>query len=367
MKNITVQEVTTRRQQRQFVEFPKKLYADNPNYVPDMDNDIYDLLPRLTAYLAYDEKGQVVGRVTAFINQKANDRWQRRAVRFSHIDFIDDPDVCRALLSAVEAYGRAHQMDEAMGPLGFFDFDKEGLLTEGFDRMSSIIEYYNAPYYATYLEQAGYEKEAEWVQTHVVIPKEVPPVFKRVSEFVRRKGYHVVKLTNKQIAKEGYGRRIFDLFNDAYKNLFGFSEMPTEQVDAYINQYLKLIDKQIIPVILDREDNIVGAAITMGSLSHATRKSNGRYLPFGWWHLLRALYWKREDTVNLLLIAVKPELQGHGINALLFDDLIPIYNRLGFKWAETGPQLEDNIKELSQWEPLNPTISKRRRCYGKKL
>lgn len=368
MGQITVKVVQTAKQKNDFIQFPNILYKDNAYYVPDMDVDVRKLLSDVTAFLAYDEQGRVVGRVTAFINDKANRTWNLRAVRFSHIDFIDDPDVAKALLDAVEDYARQKQMDTVMGPLGFYDFDKEGMLVEGFDRMSSIIEYYNAPYYATHLEKLGYQKEVDWVQTRFAIPNEVPKTFSRVAKYVREEeGLHVRKLTNKIILKEGYGRRVFQLFNDVFKHLFGFSEMPIKQIDYYINHYLSMVDKDLMPAVEDKDGNLIGACICMGTLNEATRKSKGRFLPFGWWHLAKALWYKHEESITLLLVGVKEEYQGMGVNALFFDDLIPILQRKGYKWAETGPQLETNTRVQSQWKPLNPEIVKRRRCYSKKI
>ena len=180
-------------------------------------------------------------------------------------------------------------------------------------------------------------------------------------------GLRVRKLTNADISKRGYGEKVFHLLNQAYAPLFGYTELSDKQIDLYIRRYLPLVNKQLLPVIENEQGELIGAAVTMGSLSKALQKSKGRLLPFGWFHLLRALTWKREETAEMLLVAVRPDYQGLGVNALFFDDLIPIYNKFHFKWAETGPQLEDNLKELSQWKPLNPTFIKRRRCYKKEL
>lgn len=368
MKNITIKEVQTKKDKREFVEFPKRLYANDPNFVPDLDADIYDLLPHLTAYLAYNEQGEVVGRVTAFINQKANDKWNVEATRFSHLDFVDDPDVAAALMNAVEQWAREHKMKKVMGPLGFFDFDKEGMLVEGFQYISSMVEYYNAPYYGPYMEQCGYSKEVDWVQTRMAIPTDIPRQFARVSKYIKEEAkLHVRKVTNSEITKGGKGREMFHLFNETYKHLFGFTAMPDDRIDAYIQQYIQLVDKDLMPIIEDENGKMVGACVTMGSLSNALRKTNGKMFPFGWWHLLKALKWKHEDTLTMLLIAVDEKYQGLGVNALFFDDMIPILNKKGYKWAETGPQLENNLRVQSQWKPLNPEIIKRRRCYGKDL
>jgi len=368
MKDITIKEACNRAVIKDFVQLPKRIYAHNDCYVPDLDSDVRDSLKGAHGFVAYDSEGNAVGRVATIINQKANEKWNRRAVRFSLIDFIDDVDVARALLQQVEQWGASQGMDMVLGPLGLYDFDKEGMLIEGFDRLGSMIEYYNHPYYPRHLEALGYTKAVDWVQTRMAIPTEVPKQYARIAEYARTTlGLKVKKVTNEDIIEGGYGHRIFDLLNEAYSPLFGFVAMPPEKVDDYINRYIRLIDKRLLTVVEDSDDNIVGACITMGSLSHALRKANGKLWPTGWWHLLRALRGKHDDTVELLLIAVKPQFQGYGVNALFFEDLIPIYNELGFKWAETGPQLEDNFKELGQWRPLHPEVVKVRRCYQKQL
>lgn len=363
---MRIEKVHSRKEENDFIEFPKRLYKDNKYYVPDLDSDIRENLKTVQAFIVYNSSGEVVGRVAAFINPRANEKWKRKAVRFSLIDFIDDFKVAKALMDAVEEWGRTQGMDMVLGPLGLYDFDKEGMLIEGFDQIGSMIEIYNAPYYPVLMEELGFTKAVDWVQTRIEIPTEVPRMYARVAKYAREElGLKVKKLTSKNITTGSYGKRIFELLNEAYKPLFGFTAMPPRQVNIYLNKYVSLIDKRLMSVIENDKGEIVGTCITMGSLSHAFQKSGGRLFPTGWWHLLRSLKWEHEDTVQLLLIAVKPEYQGYGVSALMFDDFIPIYNKIGFKWAETGPQLEYNHKELSQWKPLNPEVIKRRRCFTK--
>ena len=227
---------------------------------------------------------------------------------------------------------------------------------------------YNPDYYPRHMEALGFAKEVDWVQIRINIPQEVPAKYARVAQYVKEQmGLRVIKLSYRDLYKNGYGRKVFKLLNEAYMPIFGFSELSDEQMDNFLNRYLKLIDSQLMPFIVNDKDELVGAAITMGSLTQAMRKANGRLWPFGWYHLLKALRWKREDNAEMLLVAVRPDYQGLGVNAMFFDDLIPIYNKYGFKWAETGPQLEDNVRELTQWKPLNPEYVKRRRCYCKRL
>jgi GNAT superfamily N-acetyltransferase len=252
--------------------------------------------------------------------------------------------------------------------MGFTDFDKEGMLIEGFDRLGSITTYYNHPYYPEHMERMGYEKEIDWVQLRVAVPAQTPDRFLRVGELVQKRfGLTFRKLTRKLIEKEDYGRKIFHLLNEAYSPLFGYSKLSDKQIDSFVKTYLNLVNLRFVTIIHDPDGQLVGVGVTMGSLSRAMQKAKGRLLPFGWYHIIKAMRYKFDDTVEMLLIAVKPEYQGKGVNALLFCDLIPTYNEAGFKWAETAPQLENNMKELNQWDVLNPEYTKRRRCYRKKL
>ena len=360
-----------------FVRLPRTIYAGNPCYVPDLEADIRDTFdPRKNAgldftdiqpFVAYDGEGHAVGRIAGIINHRANQKWGTRNVRFGFIEFTDDARVSAALLHAVEQWGRERGMTRIEGPMGIFDFDKEGMLVEDFDRMGSMVTIYNPPYYPRHLEALGYTKEVDWVQVSVEVPREVPAKYAQVARLSGEMfGLRVRKFTTREV-KQGYGRKVFRLLNAAYAPLFGYTELSDRQIDDYLKRYIPLLDWQLLPVVENEQGELVGVAITMPSLSHALRKTGGRLLPWGWLHLIRALKWKREDKAELFLIAVRPDYQGLGVNALFFADLIPIYNRYGFTRAETGPQLEDNIKELSQWKPLNPTLGKRRRCYGKSL
>lgn len=377
MKEIIVKEVHDKHGMDDFVALPRRLYAGNPCYVPDLDVDVRETFDRkknvcledtdIQAFVAYDGDGNAVGRIAAIINRRANEKWHTKYVRFGFIEFEDDRRISSALLAAAENWGRAKGMTRIQGPMGIFDLDKEGMLVEDFDRQSSIITIYNPPYYPEHIEALGFEKEVDWVQMRIKVPKEVPAIFLRAAKVTREHfGLRTRTLTDKEL-KNGYGHKIFHLINQTYSSLFGYTELTDKQTDMYISRYLSLIDKQMMPVVENDKGELIGVAVTMGSLSEALRKTGGRLLPFGWWHLLRSLKIRREDTAELMLIAVHPDYQGTGVNALFFEHLIPVYNRYGMTWAETGPQLEHNLHVLSQWKHLDATTVKRRRCYGKEI
>ena len=376
MGKVCVRKVTTKKDLNSFVKFPLELYSGTEQFVPEMASDVRSSFdPEKNHGLSFTEvqafiaeiDGKTVGRIAGIINKRANQKWQSNVVRFGYVDFIDDIEVSKALLDTVVEWGKERGMDEIQGPLGITDFDKEGMLLEDFDRMGSMIDIYNHPYYPKHMELHGYEKVVDWVQIRVEIPKEVPAKYARVARLSKEMYGLKVKKVTKQEMYDGEGRRLFELMNAAYAPLFGYSSFTPRQIDFFLKMYLPLADMDLIPIVENDKGEMVAAAVTMASMSHALRKSKGRLFPLGWWHLLKALKIKHEDTVNLMLIAVRPDMQGLGVNALIFDDLIPIYNKKGYKYAETGPQLEYNVKELSQWTPLNPETLKRRRCFGKKI
>ena len=376
MKNVTVKTVSTKSELRDFVRLPRRIYAHYPCYVPDMESDVRDTFsPQknvelessdIQPFIAYADE-EPAGRIVGIVNHLANKQWHTRNVRFGFLEFTDDNDVSRALLEAVEEWGRRQGMTRIQGPMGFSDLDKEGMLVEDFDMNGSMTALYNPPYYPVHLEQLGYEKEVDWLQARINIPREVPEKYARVARLAREMfGLHTRGLTKKEIYS-GYGQKIFQLINLAYAPIFGYAELSERQIDFYLNRYVPLLDTRMLSVVEDEKGGLVAVAITMRSLALALQKSQGRLFPFGWFHLLRALTCQREDKAEMLLVAVHPDYQGLGVNALFFENLIPVYNRLGIRWAETGPQLESNVRELSQWKPLNPRFVKRRRCYTKDL
>ena len=378
MSKIEIRPVTTHRELQQFVQFYYDLYRGNNCAVPflyseEMGTLRSDRNPSFECceaqYFMAFRDGKAVGRVAAIINHRANERWQRKQVRFSWFDFIDDREVSEALLKTVEDWGRSKGMTEITGPIGFIDTDREGMLVDGFDRLSTMYINYNYPYYPQHMEQLeGYQKANDWVEMLVKVPDLVPDKFSKITRMVsQRYGLRVHKFTRSELIAGGWGKRIFDLLNETYKDLYGFSQLSERQIDQLVNDYIKIADLNLVTGVMDG-DRLVGFGITFPSFSRALQKTrDGRFLPFGWWHLLKILKWHKTDTVDLLLIGVLPEYRAKGANALIFDDLIRQFQRYGFRWAETGPQMETNEGVLSQWQYLESTPHRRHRCYRKQL
>lgn len=378
MSKIEIKPVTTRQELQQFVQFYYDLYRDNDCAVPYLYSEEMSTLRHdkntsfeccESQYFMAFKDGQLAGRVAAIINNRANERWDRKQVRFSWFDFVDDQEVSTALLQAVEGWGRSKGMTEIAGPLGFIDTDREGMLVDGFDKLSTMYINYNHPYYPQHMEQMeGYEKANDWVELRVKVPEVVPEKFAKITEMVRKRyGLCVHKFSRKELIDGGWGKRIFDLLNETYKDLYGFSQLSDHQIGQLVNDYIKIADLNLVTGVMDG-DKLVGFGITFPSFSRALQKTHdGRFLPFGWWHLLKILKWHKTDTVDLLLIGVLPEYRSKGANALIFDDLIRQFQRYGFDWAETGPQMETNEGVLSQWQYLESTQHRRHRCYRKEL
>lgn len=376
--SVEIRKVSSKRDLKHFIRFNYELYKGNPYSVPDLYEDMLSTFsPKKNAafdfceaeyFMAYKD-GKLVGRVAAIVNHRANETWKKEEVRFGWIDFIDDREVSQALLQAVEDWGRKKGMTTIAGPLGFTDLDAEGMLIEGFDQLSTISTIYNYPYYPEHMEALGYHKETDWIEKKIYVPKEVPEKFARVAKIISEKsGLHVRKISSKkELRKSGQAYEIFHLVNEAYAPLFGFSKMSERQIDAYVRMYIPLIDLRMITLIENDKNEMIGVGISMASLSRAMQKAKGKLLPFGWFHLLKALFLRHDKMLDLLLVAIKPEYQNKGANALLFNDLIPIYNKMGFEWAETNPELESNEKVQSQWQYLESEQHKRRRCYSKPI
>ena len=374
---VHIKTVTTKKELKTFVRYGNRLYKGNKYYVPSMPFDDLNTFNKekngayefcdVELYLAY-KNGEVAGRVAAIINHKANKSWNVNQVRFGWIDFIDDPEVSKALLDAVAAFGKSHGMTHIVGPLGFTDFDPEGMLVEGYDRLSTMALIYNHPYYPEHMKQHGYYKETGWVEYRITIPEHLPERHIKLAELVKERfGLKVRKLTKKQIKQENYGQKLFQLINETYCVLYGYSILSPKQIDAYVDVYLGLVDARMLTFIEDSKGDLIAAGITIPSLSEALQKCNGEIFPFGWWHLLKAMYWKKPDTLDLLLIGVRPDYQNRGVNSLLFVDLFQTYKKMGFKYAETNANLETNSKVQAMWDPFEKELHKRRWVFTKEI
>ena len=382
MGAIEIKRVTNQKELKQFVQFHYDLYRNCPQAVPFLYSEELKTLQHShnaafdfceADYFMAFRDGKMVGRVAAIINHKANEKWNRRQVRFGWIDFIDDPDVCRVLIETVEEWGRERGMSEIAGPLGFTDMDREGMLIEGFDQDATMYINYNYPYYPQHIEAiGGFEKDNDYMEYRVKVPEVIPDKFHKIAQMVSQRYHlHVRKFTRQELVSGGKGQEIFNMINATYKDLYGYSQLSERQINQLVDEYIKIADLNLVTAVEDwstEEHRMVGFGITFPSFTSALRKTrDGRLLPFGWWHLLRTLKWHKTDVVDLVLIGVLPEYRQKGANSLIFDDLIQQFNRYGFKWAEAMPQMESNEGVRSQWQYLEATQHRRHRCYRKDL
>ncbi|MBR5014185.1 MAG: N-acetyltransferase [Bacteroidales bacterium] len=374
---VQIKTVTTKSELKTFVRFANKMYKGNKYYVPSMPMDDLETFDRnknaafefseAEFYLAYKD-GKPVGRVAAIVNNKANQAWSVKQVRFGWFDFIDDLEVSKALLDAVIAFGKSKGMNQIAGPLGFTDFDPEGMLVDGFDRICTMALFHNHPYYPEHMKKHGYVKETGWLEYRITIPAEVPERLKKLSQVVlERYNLKLIKKTKAQVKRENYGQKIFELINQTYCGLYGFSLLSPKQIDQFVDTYLGVINMNLLAFVENQEGELIGAAITMPSIAKALQKCNGEILPFGWWHLLKAMYWKPTDTLELLLIGVRPDYQNKAINSVLCLDIMENCHKMGFRYAETNANLEDNTKIQAMWASFEKEQHKKRWIFAKEI
>ena len=375
--SVVIKKVASKSDLKTFIKFPLELYKDCPYYVPNIFTDEMTTLnpdknpmgkySKSAKFLAYKD-GVLVGRVAAIINEIANRDWNHKEVRFGWMDFIDDKEVSKALIEAVIAFGKEYGMTQISGPLGFTDFDNEGCVVEGFDDISSFALKFNYPYYGEHFEALGFQKANDWLELRIFVPDAVPDKVVRASRMLEeRYGLHVRKITKKEIYKENYGQKVFDLINRTYRDLYDFTVLPPEVVDSYIKTYLGLLDPKFITLVENPEGKLVAVALTMPSIARAVKKGRGYMFPLGWWYLLKSMYFKYEEALELLMIAVEPEYRNKGVHALLFNEIIPNLQKGGFKYGESNAEMESNTNVQNIWNAYEKEFKRRRRVYSKEI
>lgn len=373
---VSIVEVTTKAQLRRFVDYPNELYKDVPQFVPaTYDDDLSDWDKKKNPAFAYCEarcwlamRGEeIVGRIGAILSKKSNQKWNTHRLRFTQVDFIDDAEVSDALFATVENWAKELGCDEIHGPLGFTDLDREGLLVEGFDRQSCFFTYYNHPYYLEHLTRLGYVKDVDWIENLITIPTD-PAVYakwEKLSDYVlKRTNLHIFNAKSR-LSYIPILKKFFELINVAYAPLYGTVELSNEQISRYAAKFAPLVNPNLTCFVFDEDENLVALGVAAPSIAKALKKSRGRLLPFGWAGLLHAFL--KNDTIDLLLIAVHPDYQSKGVNAIVMNKILQGCKKMGITHAETGPTLELNSKVLAQWKTFDIEQHKRRRCFMKKL
>ena len=374
---VEIREIHTKRELRQFIQFANDLYADCPYYCPPLFFDEMNCFnaeknPALEVcdyqlWMAYRE-GKPVGRIAGIINRRANEKWGFKHVRFGWFDFIDDKEVSKALLDTVVAWGKERGMDALNGPVGFTDFDHEGLLLEGYEYPAVMASLYNYPYYVNHIDAYGLVKEADWIELQVFPPKDVPERIDRLAEMVKQR-YHVkiVKVKNSRELVKRFGIEYMDVIDAAYQKLYNFQPMTDKQKNYYKDMYFQFLNFDFVTLVVNEKEELVGVGLGMPDIAPALRKSGGKLFPFGWYHLIKALKAKKMERFSFLLIAVRPDYQDKGINALFLQDQIPLINQYGIHTLETTSMLETNTKVLSFFMQFDHKQHKRHRAYIKPL
>ncbi|MBR2637753.1 MAG: N-acetyltransferase [Bacteroidaceae bacterium] len=375
--SVNIVKVSTKRELKQFIRFNCELYKGNPYFVPDLYEDMLTTLDKkrnaafefcqADYFLAYKE-GRIVGRVAAIINDRANEKWNCKAVRFGWIDFIDDFEVSKALLDTVVEWGKERGMTEVQGPLGFTDFDPEGMLVEGFDRLSTMATIYNYPYYPKHMEHLGYIKDVDWIEYLFKVPEKKWDKIERLSAIIEKRcNLHIVHCKSRSKLAKQYGKALFELVNECYAPLYGYSPLSDAQIEQFVKMYIPLINLDLICLVADEDNNLVGIGVALTSFARALQKSNGKLLPFGWLHFLKPLFDRHPKRIDFLLMAIKPLYQGKGVNAMIINELLQRFIDMGIEDIESNPELEMNEKIQSQWDNFEKEQHKRRRAYKKEI
>lgn len=372
---VRIEEIKGRKQLTKFVKFAIDLYKGNDCYVPPIISGEVDNLDETKNpafkfcdaifYMAYNEKNKCVGRIAGIINPRYNSKSGEKLCRFGFVDFIDDYEVSKALFDAVSEWGKAKGMTSFAGPMGFTDLDYEGALTEGFDKLSTISTIYNYPYYQQHYEKYGMMMDAKWNEFEIKVPATISERHQQIASFVIQH-YNLrsfyVKDPKELVAK--YGKKIFELLNIAYSPLYCVSELDDDQINYYISTYIPQLKMECLRLVTDSEDNLIAFAITCPSLARAQQKAKGHMWPFGWIHLAKAMYMKGgTEGWDLMLIAVRPDYQGKGVNSLLIHDLLKVGIKNGYKWVAAYPELDYNFKVQSQWKYFDSEVSKKRATF----
>lgn len=379
MNSIKVVAISSNKDIKSYVRFKNNLYKGHKYAVPTLEMDERATLnPKKNpasdfcewqCYLAYNEKGEIVGRITALINNNANKTWKKKEGRFGFFDFIEDIEVARALLNTAEMWIKERGMDAIHGPLGFTDVDEEGMLVEGYDELSTMASLYNYPYYIDFMNQLGYVKDTDWIEMSIKLPEEIPARVVKFASIVERKNnLRVLKFKNaKEIIKQGWATKLFELINIQFANLYGFTPFTDRQIEHYSKMYFPLLRLELLCIIVDKDNNLAGFGLSLPSMSRALQKSKGRMFPFGWFHMLCALKSKKAHIVDLLLMAVDEKYKNKGLTAIVMYHVMSGVANLGAKYVETNVESEDNQIIHQQWSKFDKRVHKRRRAFIKQL
>jgi len=371
---LNIKKITTKKGLKKLIKFPDRLYFCNQFYVPviqekELQTLSFDKNPafefcRAKYWLVYED-GVIVGRIAGIINDKYNEKHNVKYVRFGWLDFVDDKKVLMLVFQEGRRWALSQKMEYIHGPLGFSSFDSSGILIEGFNEMPTSFAHYNFPYYPKLIEELGHKKDVDWVEYNVKVPKTVPEKFLKGAELVKhRHNLHSASIRNKKDLHK-YSDDVFSLLNSEYNEIYAFTELSCKQIEVLKKQFISILTPEYVSIILNSTNEVVAFGITIPSLSKAQQKAKGKLFPFGFMHIKRAL--KNNDTVDLLLIAVRKDYQNKGVNGIIFSEIISAFIKNGITNIETTRDLENNLKINNLWKKFEYRQHKRSRCYIKQL
>ncbi|MBR3036907.1 MAG: hypothetical protein IKI54_06420 [Lachnospiraceae bacterium] len=373
---ITVKEVKTGKEQREFLNFPNRLYEGNPYYVPPLymdekkifrDDYVYYDTCEAVYYNAYDEGGKMVGRISGILQKAANEKYQQKRVRFTRLDAVDDADVFKALFEAVEKWAAEKGMEEVVGPLGFSDLEREGMLIDGFDQLSTFEEQYNFPYYPEQVEKLGYTKEVDWVESKVRAPKDYDGSLHKMSEYLmKRYNLHWYKAKSVNDFIDRYGDQFFDLLDRSYDLIYGTVPFTDGMKKMMIDNFKLIIQLKYVGAVMDENDRMIAFGICFPNLAKAMQASGGKITPKALPALIKAL--TKPEIIDFGLIGVDPEYLNRGVSACIACRIVDTFlNYPYIDHAETNLNLEDNYAIRNLWKRFDAVEHKKRRCYVKKI
>ncbi|MDR0687068.1 MAG: N-acetyltransferase [Prevotellaceae bacterium] len=371
---VSIKEVSTKKELAQFIKLPFALYKGHKRWVPPLISDERRLLGADTnpsfssggceaAYFLAHRGGKAVGRIAAIVNHRANEKWKNKVARFGWVDFVDDYEASGALLKAAEQWSKGKGMTGIQGPMGFTDFDLQGMLVEGFEHLPPIISPYNHPYYPQHLEKHGYGKEVDWLQYRLNASQPIPEKIRRVNQHITQKYNLRTVIFKKRSDVMLYANKFFDAVNMAWGGMHGFVQFTPEQIDYYAKAFFSFIRPELFCLVLDDKDDVVGFGLCLPTLSRAFQKARGKLFPFGFIHILKSLY--RYSEIDLYVNGVLPEWRNRGIHSLYYAAMNEIFIRRRIKVAISSSQLETNINALGIWDNYEKELLFRTRCYIK--
>ncbi len=371
--SIEIKEVTSNKDYKTFVNFQFDLYKNNKYWVPQIKADeVKALKPESNPafsfcdaafWIAY-KNGKPAGRIGAIVNRLYNEKTNSKIGRFTRTEFIDDAEVVDALFATAEKWLKEKGMTGVQGPLGYTNLDHQGMLVEGFDHLPSAASEYHLPYYQNHLVRLGYEKEIDWIEFRLYL-EGVPEKAKRVAEMIKTRNKLTVKHFKSGAELKPHAKSLFQLLNKAFEELFSVVQLDDKMIDYYIGRYLMMLNPEFVKLIFDEDKNLVAFIIGLPSLSEGLQKAKGKLLPFGWWHLKKAL--QKPKVVDLMLTGVLPEYQGKGVAAILINELQTVMEKYGVSEVETTGIFETNTKAIQNWKNYEHIQHKRKRCWKKEF